>query len=424
MNEEVQPNETGSHAAKSIASNRRERTESCWEPAWPPPLLGSRVCRRWDLDLLCSRHLVWKCREPGRLLCDADDVCFRAPHAEVCRGHPSFPPGRWRGHSGCPGHQSLGGCPRWYVHSGRLLPHGRDQLPLGHAVSERGRACPGPFYTRDVHRRSAPARAAQLVRSERECESEPGRGSDRISERYRSSRHRLYAPLSLTVPRAVPVHVCASETDSPCSSGRLCWLISRLLGPGEYFTVIAGHEDAPQEGRWHCLVAGCVNDRFDQSAADHVRDTLAPSAGGGGPGTLCAGHLAAWWALGQYRLADRGGHQRQCATDLCREHGHYWLLSCLPCAFTHGVLPAVYPATQYAAGNAAFLYSPCHCYSHLRAHRGAGQYNGSGRPICLRAVGSLYAHMRGPGYCATPRTQGGAYRTRFLSVCDPGSSQE
>src|SRR6266487_1269629 len=126
------------------------------------------------------------------------------------------------------------------------------------------------------------------------------RGPDRISERYRSSRHRLYAPLSLTVPRAVPVHVCASETDSPCSSGRLCWLISCLLGPGEYFTVIAGHEDAPQEGRWHCLVAGCVNDRFDQSAADHVRDTLAPSAGGGGPGTLWAGHLAAWWALGQY----------------------------------------------------------------------------------------------------------------------------
>src|SRR6266700_3712113 len=137
--------ETGNHATRSIASHTRERTASCWDPARPSPLLGSRVCRCWDLDLLCSRYLIWKRREPGRLLCDADDVCFRAPHAEVCRSHPSFPPGRWRGHSGSPGHQSLGGCLRWDVHSGRLLPHGCDQLPLGYAVSERGHACSVPF---------------------------------------------------------------------------------------------------------------------------------------------------------------------------------------------------------------------------------------------------------------------------------------
>src|SRR2546421_2490477 len=328
--------ETGNHATRSIASHTRERTASCWDPARPSPLLGSRVCRCWDLDLLCSRYLIWKRREPGRLLCDADDVCFRAPHAEVCRSHPSFPPGRWRGHSGCPGHQSLGGCLRWDVHSGRLLPHGCDQLPLGYAVSERGHACSGPFYTRDVHRRSAPARAAQLVRGERKRQSEPGRSFDRLSERYRSARHRLYAPLFHTVPRAVPVHVCPSETDPPCSPGWLCRLIPCLLGPGEYLAVVAGHEDAPQEGRWPCPAARGVHHRSDQPATDPARD----------------------------------------------------------------------------------------CYSHKHAYRGAGRYYGSGRPVRLRVVGSLYPHMPGPRYCASPRAQGGACRTCILSVYDQRSSQE
>src|SRR6266851_6748452 len=161
-------------------------------------------------------------------------------------------------------------------------------------------------------------RAAQLVRGERECESEPGRGPDRLSERYRHSCHCFSASLPLTVPRAVPTDVCASAPDPPCSAGWLRWLISCLLGAGEYFTVIAGHEDAPQEGRWHGPVARGVHDRPDQLTADRVRDTLAPTTGIGRPGTLCAGHLAAWWALGHYRLADRGGDQCQCAADLCR----------------------------------------------------------------------------------------------------------
>src|SRR5207245_6637801 len=94
-----------------------------------------------------------------------------------------------------------------------------------------------------------------------------------------------------------------AETDPPCTSGRLCWLISCLLGPGEYLAVIAGYEDASQEGRRHRLVACGVDYRSDQPAADRVRDALTPIAGGGGPRTFCAGHLAARWALGQYRLA-------------------------------------------------------------------------------------------------------------------------
>lgn len=79
-----------------------------------------------------------------------------------------------------------------------------------------------------------------------------------------------------------------------------------------------------------------------------------------GDPVLSAGHLAAWRALGQYRLTDRGGDQFQCAADLCREHGHYWLLPCLPGTLTDGVLYEVCPATQYAPGNTTFHYSTNH----------------------------------------------------------------
>jgi hypothetical protein len=43
--------ETGNDSARSIASTTRESTASCWDPARPAPLLGSRVCRCWDLDV-------------------------------------------------------------------------------------------------------------------------------------------------------------------------------------------------------------------------------------------------------------------------------------------------------------------------------------------------------------------------------------